>query len=165
MALVRYVVPALVGGLLWADPLRAQDTTGTITGQVIDVGTQQGLAGVIIRIEATPLGTQTRVDGGFTLTDVPPGIHKLRLTRIGYAPLEQDVTVTSGAVTPVNFALHPQAAILEPLVVTDIPLRTMRLVKLSFGGRRIGWLMKTRVSMMLPESAPAPLLNPSTAIW
>jgi len=68
MALARYVVPALVGGLLWAVPLRGQDSTGTISGEVTDVGTQQGLAGVIIRVQGTPLGTQTRSNGGFTLT-------------------------------------------------------------------------------------------------
>ncbi len=118
MALARYVVPVLVGGLLWAVPLRGQDSTGTITGEVTDVGTQQGLAGVIIRVLGTPFGTQTRPNGGFTLTTVPAGVHRLRVTRIGYTPLEQEITVAAGSVTPVNLALRPQAAILEPVVVT-----------------------------------------------
>ncbi|HEY6059019.1 MAG TPA: carboxypeptidase-like regulatory domain-containing protein, partial [Gemmatimonadales bacterium] len=118
MAKVRYVAPALLCGLLWAVPLRGQEPTGTITGQVTDIGTQQPLSGVIIRVQGTPLGTQTRSDGGFTLTDVPAGVHTVRVTRIGYAPLEQAVTVTAGSATPANFALHAQAAILEPVVVT-----------------------------------------------
>jgi iron complex outermembrane receptor protein len=118
MALARYVFPVLVGGLLWAVPLRGQDSTGTITGEVTDVGTQQGLAGVIIRVLGTPFGTQTRPNGGFTLTTVPAGVHRLRVTRIGYTPLEQEVTVVAGSVTPANLALHAQAAILEPVVVT-----------------------------------------------
>jgi iron complex outermembrane receptor protein len=108
----------LIAGLLWAIPLRAQDSTGTIAGQVTDVGTQQGLYGVVIKVLGTPLGTQTRTDGGFTLTDIPAGTRTVRVTRIGYTPLEQVVTVTAGSVTPVNFALHAQAAILEPVVVT-----------------------------------------------
>jgi iron complex outermembrane receptor protein len=118
MALVRYVVPVLVGGLLWAVPLRGQGPTGSITGQVNDIGTQQPLSGVSIRVLGTPLGTQTRSDGGYTLTDVPAGAQRLRVTRIGYAPLEQAVTVTAGVTTPVNLALQPQAAMLAPLVVT-----------------------------------------------
>ncbi|MGH7612598.1 MAG: SusC/RagA family TonB-linked outer membrane protein, partial [Gemmatimonadales bacterium] len=93
-------------------------STGTITGEVTDVGTQQGLAGVVIRVLGTPLGTQTRQNGGFTLTAVPAGTRRIRVTRIGYAPLEQEVAVTAGSVVPANFALSPQAAILEPLVVT-----------------------------------------------
>ncbi len=117
MRLTRYVVPALVGGLLWAVPLQGQGT-GSITGQVTDIGTQQGLSGVSIRVVGTPLGTQTRIDGTYTLTDVPEGAHQLRVTRIGYSPLDQDVTVPPGGTTTVNLALHPQAAILSPVVVT-----------------------------------------------
>jgi len=118
MALARYVAPALIGGLLWAVPLRAQEPTGTVTGQVIDVGTQQGLAGVVIRVVGSPLGTQTRADGNFTITDVPAGTQTLRVTRIGYAPFEQPVTVTAGSSVLANISMRPQAAILEPLVVT-----------------------------------------------
>ncbi len=118
MTLVRYVVPALVGGLLWAAPLRGQQPTGTISGEVTDVGTQQPLAGVIIRVLGTPLSTQTRPNGGFSLTEVPAGTRTVRVTRIGYAPVDQAITVTAGSVNPVNFALRPQAALLEALVVT-----------------------------------------------
>jgi iron complex outermembrane receptor protein len=117
MRLIRHAVPALVAGLLWAVPLHAQGT-GTITGQVTDVGTQQGLSGVSIRVLGTQLGTQTRSDGGYTLTEVPAGAHRLRVTRIGYAPLEQEVSVAAGATTTTNLAMQPQAAILAPVVVT-----------------------------------------------
>ena len=127
MALARYLSPVLVCGLLWAVPLRAQDT-GTITGQVTDVGTQQGLSGVIIRVQGTPFVTQTRTDGGFTLSQIPAGSRTVRVTRIGYAPLEQAVSVTAGSVTPANFALHPQAAILAPLVVTGYGSQTREAV-------------------------------------
>jgi iron complex outermembrane receptor protein len=108
----------LIGGLLWAAPLRGQEPKGTITGEVTDVGTQQPLAGVIIRVLGTPLSTQTRPNGGFSLTEVPAGARSVRVTRIGYAPLDQAIMVIAGSVTPVNFALHPQAALLEALVVT-----------------------------------------------
>lgn len=118
MRLTRYAVPALAGVLLWAVPLRGQGSTGAITGQVTDVGTQQGLSGVSIRVVGTPLGTQTRIDGSYTLTEVPAGAHQLRVTRIGYSPLDQSVSVTSGATTTTNIALRPQAAILSPVVVT-----------------------------------------------
>src|SRR5712675_2200628 len=104
MRLTRYVVPALVGGFLWAVPLSGQGSTGTITGQVTDIGTQQGLSGVSIRVVGTPLGTQTRVDGTYTLSDVPEGAHQLRVTRIGYSPLDQEVTVSSGGTATVNLA-------------------------------------------------------------
>lgn len=118
MRMTRYAVPALAAGLLWAIPLHAQGTTGTITGQVTDVGTQQGLAGASIRILGTQLTTQTRSDGGYTLSDIPTGTHRLRVTRIGYAPLEQEINVAADAPATVNLAMQAQAAMLAPVVVT-----------------------------------------------
>ncbi|HEV8266211.1 MAG TPA: SusC/RagA family TonB-linked outer membrane protein [Gemmatimonadales bacterium] len=119
MALVRYVVPALVATLLYPFALAAQVPTGTITGRVTDAVSQVPLAGVTIRIEGgTRLETLTRNDGGFALGGVPAGVHRLRATRIGYAPLAQDVTVTAGGAAEAMFALPPQAALIEAVVVT-----------------------------------------------
>src|SRR2546422_4358743 len=55
MQLVRHVVAALVAGsLLWSVPLGAQDSTGAVTGQVVDGTTQQPLANVEVAIAGTP---------------------------------------------------------------------------------------------------------------
>jgi TonB-linked SusC/RagA family outer membrane protein len=118
MRVTRYVVPALAAGLLWAAPLSGQGGTGTVTGQVTDGGTQQGLSGVTIRVLGTQLNTQTRSDGGYTLTEVPAGAQRLRVTRIGYAPLEQDVRVAADGSTLLNLPMQAQAAMLSPVVVT-----------------------------------------------
>jgi iron complex outermembrane receptor protein len=116
MRLIRYAVAALV--VVLAAPLPAQEPTGSITGQVTDALTQQPLSGVTVRIEGTRREASTRNDGGFVLTGVAPGSYRLRATRIGYAPLSQDVTVTAGAVVEARFALPPQAALIDPVVVT-----------------------------------------------
>lgn len=117
MRLVRHLVPVLVGSMFWAVQLGAQDA-GSITGRVVDGTTQQPLAEVNVLIEGTQRGTLTRNDGSFTLSGVPAGSYRLRLTRIGYGPLRQDVTLAAGATETVQLTLQPQAAILEPLVVT-----------------------------------------------
>src|SRR4051794_41959417 len=70
MAWRRYFFPALVGGLLFSSPLRAQGTTGTITGRVVDSASAQGIANVNIVIMGGQRGTLSRDDGGFTLTNV-----------------------------------------------------------------------------------------------
>ncbi|PYO67456.1 MAG: hypothetical protein DMD71_07335 [Gemmatimonadetes bacterium] len=118
MRLVRHVIPAFIGGLLWAAQLGAQDSTGTITGQVIDSTSQQPLSGVNVSILGTSIRTVSRNDGGFVLGAVPAGAHRLRATRIGYLPQEQDVTVTPGGAASVRFVLHQSATILEAVVVT-----------------------------------------------
>ena len=118
MRLVRHLVPALVSCLIWAVPLNAQDSAATITGRVVDGTTQQPLVGVNVSIAGTPHATVSRNDGGFQLSAVPPGTHRLRAIRIGYGSQLQEVTVTAGATATAQFSLTPQAAILEAVVVT-----------------------------------------------
>jgi TonB-dependent starch-binding outer membrane protein SusC len=120
MRLIRYLVPALVGGTLWAvpSPLRAQEPTGTITGRVVDATTLQPLAGATVRLRGTQRTTLTGSDGDFVLSDVPAGSHAVLATRIGYGPLQQNVTVTAGASATLQFALAAQALMLDAVVTT-----------------------------------------------
>src|ERR1041385_3526881 len=118
MRLVRQLVPALVAGLFWAVPLSAQQTTGGVTGKVVDASTQQPLANVEVAIAGTPYRELTRADGSFTLNGVPAGAQRLRATRIGYGSQIQEIAVTPGGTTTAQISLAPAAAILEPVVVT-----------------------------------------------
>jgi len=113
----RQIVPILALLSLIALPLAAQGT-GTVRGQVVDSVTQQGLPGVTVRIQGSPREAQTGPDGSYSITDVPAGTVVVRVTRIGYGPLQQSVTVTDGGTAEARFALAPQASILEPVVVT-----------------------------------------------
>jgi iron complex outermembrane receptor protein len=118
MALVKSFVVAIAGVLLIGTQLDAQDLTGTISGRVVDSTSQQPLAGATVRIDGTQRGTITADNGGFTLGGVPAGTHQVRVTRIGYAPVVQAVTVASGATANVEFALPPRAALLTEVVTT-----------------------------------------------
>src|SRR6266850_2061467 len=118
MALVRRLVPALVAGLVWAVPLGVQETTGAVTGKVVDATTQQPLGNVEVAIAGTPHRELSRSDGSFALNGVPAGSYRLRASRIGYGSQVQEVTVTPGGSTTVQVSLAPAAAILEPVVVT-----------------------------------------------
>src|SRR6184192_4243956 len=82
---------ALVGGAL-----SAQAPTGTITGHVTDAPTAHPVLGVRVTVVGTDRGAVTRDDGGFVLTDVPEGAHRVRATRIGFTPQEQTVVVVAG---------------------------------------------------------------------
>ncbi|HEV8382598.1 MAG TPA: SusC/RagA family TonB-linked outer membrane protein [Gemmatimonadales bacterium] len=100
-----------------AMPLAAQNA-GTIKGQVVDSTTRQALAGVIIQVEGTQIQTVSGNDGSYTLGSVPAGSVLVRATRIGYGPQRQSVTVTAGGTADAQFALAPQASLLEAVVVT-----------------------------------------------
>src|SRR2546429_5187750 len=96
MTLVRHLALALVAGLFLAVPLSAQDSTGVITGKVVDQTTQQPLGNVEVAVAGTPLRDLSRNDGTFRLTGVHAGAQRLRATRIGYGSQFQAVTVTAG---------------------------------------------------------------------
>ncbi|MDO8794432.1 MAG: TonB-dependent receptor [Vicinamibacterales bacterium] len=118
MAAVRYLLPALVSGLLWSVQLSAQiPPTGTITGRVVDSTTQQPLSGVTVLIEGTQRGTVTGSDGGFRLSGVPAGTQSVRARRIGYTSQLRSVAVGAGATATVQFALVPSASFLDQVVV------------------------------------------------
>lgn len=117
MALGRYIVSALVGGLLYGAQLGAQ-APGTITGQVVDSAGRAPLASATVLIEGTRRGTLTRDDGSFTLSAIPAGAHVLRVTRVGYTPVTQSVTVPANGTVTANFVMIRTAAVLSEVVVT-----------------------------------------------
>ena len=96
-------------------PLAAQQPAGTIRGRVTDSTTQQPIRGAVIFVLGR--STETRADGGYTLTDVPAGTDTLRVSMIGYAPVRQVVTVTAGQTLDLEFVMAAQAANLAELVV------------------------------------------------
>ena len=118
MLKVRHVVPALVAAVLWAFPLGAQVQTGVVAGQVTDSLTQRPLVGVEISIPGMMRRAISNQDGRFTLTSVPVGAQIVQTALIGYGQQRKAVNVAEGAVATVDFALRPQAALLEAVVVT-----------------------------------------------
>src|ERR1041385_3492135 len=96
MRLVRHLVPALVAGLFWAVPLSAQQTTGGVTGKVVDASTQQPPPNDQVGVAGPRYRELTRADGSFTLNGVPAGAQRLRATRIGYGSQIQEIAGTPG---------------------------------------------------------------------
>ncbi|HEU4524140.1 MAG TPA: SusC/RagA family TonB-linked outer membrane protein [Gemmatimonadales bacterium] len=100
---------------VWVASLHAQEPGGTIRGRVIDEASQSPLQGATVRVGSQ--STQTRLDGAYVLTDVPPGTDTLRVTMIGYAPVARAVTVSAGEAIDIDVGLAPQATELAELVV------------------------------------------------
>ena len=111
---LRYSIGLFLAAI-WVAPLYAQEPTGSIRGQVTDLSSQLPLGGAVVRMGSR--STQTRADGNYLLTDVPPGTDTLRVTMIGYAPAGRAVTVAAGEAIEMDVALAAQAAQLAELVV------------------------------------------------
>src|SRR5690349_23048076 len=96
----------------------AQQPTGTITGRVVDRGTQQPIVGATVRVVGTTRGAQTGDQGTFRITGVPAGAVTVQALRIGYASITRPLTVTAGSSTPLDFTLEPTATTLGVVEVT-----------------------------------------------
>jgi len=69
-------------------PLVAQTPlpTGRIVGRVIDAATGQGISDAGVHVVGTTLGTQSGVDGRFSLSRITAGTVTIQVRRIGFIP-------------------------------------------------------------------------------
>lgn len=91
----------------------AQDRT--ITGTVTDAEDGSTLPGVSVTVAGTTIGTQTNVDGAFSIS-VPSTATTLIFTYIGYTRQ----TIIIGSKTTINVALFSDANLLSDVVVTAL---------------------------------------------
>lgn len=112
--------------------LFGQTDTVSVIGTVMDGTTGQPVASVTVSIGESGPGTLTDTNGGFLLTGIPSGTHVLRVQRIGYAPIEQDLYVTPGQ----PYFVLPAPLWLQPAAIG--------LVDLSVVGRRARYVFNRR---------------------
>jgi outer membrane receptor protein involved in Fe transport len=116
--LLRALFPLAIA-LFGSASAAAQAQTGKIVGKVVDGDAAFPLAGARVVVVGTSLSTTTKVDGRFSLSDVPAGTVTLRVAMIGYGPKSvTDVVVKAGDVTTQDISLGGQATQLEELTVT-----------------------------------------------
>ena len=101
--------------------LRAQEPRGTVLGTVRDAvtGAPLGQASIALLAADPPIGTATDSLGRYALRDLPVGLHALRATVVGYAPLTvPEAWVRSGKECVIDFTLEPQSVSLEGVEVS-----------------------------------------------
>ncbi|MEK6571768.1 MAG: carboxypeptidase-like regulatory domain-containing protein, partial [Bacteroidota bacterium] len=93
--------------------------TGKLAGRVIDSATKEPLIGANVVVVGTTLGASADLDGKYAILNVPPGIHTLRASAVGYGPREvQNVRVSIDLTTEINFELGEVAVQAEAVIVT-----------------------------------------------
>lgn len=96
----------------------AQAQTGSIAGRVTDGMSGQPVANANVVVEGTQIGTLTQNSGAFLIPGVPAGTYNVTASLIGYGPVTQAVTVPAGGTVSIDFAMQPQAVVLEEIVAT-----------------------------------------------
>lgn len=121
----RLVLAALVVATVVCSDAWAQ-TTGTVTGQVINGATQQPIPGVQVFVLNTGRGALTNAQGDFVITGVLPGTHIVRALIIGFGQSDKSVVVTSGQTIVANFELRSTAIELNAVIVNAVTGRAER---------------------------------------
>jgi len=94
-------------------------TTGKITGRVLDAGTGESLPGVNVVIAGTTQGSTTDGDGYYFILNTRPGTYAVRASFIGFTPVTvEDVRVLIDKTTTIDFVLREEVIEGEEIVIT-----------------------------------------------
>lgn len=92
-------------------------STGSVSGVVIDKDTDEPLIGTTVVLEGTNYGAMTGIDGDFKIEGVAAGTYTLKVSYIGFSTLEQQVTVGSGDLNLGTLVIEEEAIGLEEVQV------------------------------------------------
>lgn len=83
--------------VLWIGMIGAQET-GTVRGNLFDKETGEPIMFGTVRLLKTDLGTNTDLDGFFSIGSVPVGTYRLVASYIGYDSLAVDITIKKNGI-------------------------------------------------------------------
>lgn len=120
----------VLGCLIVATAMVAKTSDGqspqssAFTGRVFVDTIMRPLAGVEVTLPTLSRSTLTDEKGAFRIADIPPGIHRVRARRIGYAMFDASITFREGETIERPIVL-PRLTTLDTVVVvgeTTVPL-------------------------------------------
>ncbi len=83
---------------LWGGIAAFGQDGGTVRGNVFDEGTGEPIMFGTVRLNGTTMGTNTDIDGFFTIGNVPEGNYTLVATYVGYDSVAIDINVRAGRI-------------------------------------------------------------------
>lgn len=94
----------------------AYSQTGSVQGTVTD-NDNNPIPGLNVALQGTSLGSISEADGGFTIDNVPVGTYQLIISGIGYQTQQNEIDVSSGQTTQLNFTLQPSLTQLQEVEI------------------------------------------------
>jgi len=115
-------------GLLLISPQTLADTSGKLTGKIIDQNNQPVPSANIVLL-GTTTGTVADVEGDFTVLNVPVGTYDVRVGAVGYQPrLVKGVVISAGQTTKLNVTItETMIETNEVVTVAERPLVDTRM--------------------------------------
>lgn len=94
-----------------------EDDAGTLTGIIVDEGSDEPIEGATVFLEDLRRMATTNALGRFTIPSLPPGTVAMEVTRLGYAETHGTVAIRSSRTTDTRIAMATEAIAMEPIVV------------------------------------------------
>ncbi|MCA1803056.1 MAG: TonB-dependent receptor [Rhodothermaceae bacterium] len=157
--MMRTITLFLAAFTLFATSNVIAQSTGTITGTILDSSNNETLIGANIIIEGTSIGTATNLEGQFTLRNIQPGQYTLIITYIGYDEVRKDVVVESGQETNVEIVLNYSGIIGGEIVVSTQARGQMSAINEQLGSRSIQNVVSAERIRELPDANAAAALS------
>lgn len=88
---------------------------GTIKGRILDTSNQT-LPGATIYIDSLHTGVVSDISGFYTLTNIAPGTYKVKVSYVGYSPVEMTITVPEGKTVESDVMLNDGVKLREVVV-------------------------------------------------
>jgi len=102
-------------------------TTGKISGKVVDASTNEPLVGTNVIVMETNMGASTDGNGDYFIINLKPGNYDIKASMMGYDPMIiKDVRVSVNRTTYVNFELKQGMIEGEAVVVEAQTIHTKR---------------------------------------
>lgn len=147
-------------------------TTQTIRGQVTDVASGEPMTGATVMVDGqTGMATVTGADGSFVIQKVPVGRHTIKVSFVGYEPLElKEQLLSSGKEMVLNLKMTESISTLDEVVVKpqvnkQLPLNEMaqvgaRMFSVEEASRYAGGVSDpARTASMFPGVAGSGVYN------
>ncbi|PSQ79634.1 MAG: hypothetical protein BRD41_06795 [Bacteroidetes bacterium QS_1_63_11] len=161
--MLRYLPSLFLAGFLWilfaVGPTFAQQTA-TLTGSVEDTDGAP-LPGANVVLVDSDYGTAAGADGSYSITGIEPGTYPLRVTFVGYKPIEEEITLEPGEGVTRTFVLERAPLQGEGVTVTvgsraqDVAAEDMAVPVDVYGTDEIQTSGAFETARILQQSAPS----------
>ena len=119
-------------GFLFFIAFTQAQNTGSLSGRILDLQSQQPLPGATLLLEGTGIGVVTDEEGYFTVNEIPYKSYNVIASFLGYeSETLYNVIVKSVGNRPLLFELEEVVETLDEVVIVRSPFRTTRDTPLS----------------------------------
>lgn len=94
-----------------------QPATVTLEGKIINSETDEPLRDVHVFLAGTKIGTSTDLEGEYRLREVPPGAHRVIISKVGFGRAAIDTLITPGDAKTLNFSFKPVMVEMDEVIV------------------------------------------------